>query len=138
MWHQSHLPYLAAAANTNGLLTYSLPFQQLHHPPTNGLTSELLYHPHSNLWLGGHMGGGGGGYNSFPHHVGMTNGSTGGGKKSQCYNCGQTGHWAADCKEPTMDAMSHGNGQSLLLCYLLLKSHVQGSHLSVKSQLLFF
>ena len=132
MWQNSHLPYIQ---QTNGFLNHNLAFPGLSHP-INGL-SDVLYHP-PNFWLGPGIGGNSSPYGGYPTHLtapGQTNGTVSGGgmgKKPMCYNCGQSGHWATDCKEPTMDAMSHSGQQdfgSLFFSFSFLGKPLGFSHI---------
>jgi hypothetical protein len=114
--HMGIFPHLPPGAflppTSNGMVN---PVQNIPYPPVNfpnGVTPEILYNPPFTL-MGGHH---------IPSHLvaqmqGVpfitqcppnqpTNG-TKAVKTLSCYNCGQSGHRATDCKETTMDSITH-------------------------------
>lgn len=111
------------SGSSNGLVPPSLPYSHPLHPMNlpNGLNPDVVYNsqpPNFNV-LQQHSenapssafvtSANSGAFSTAPPaHVVPTHIESHNGKaKKRCWNCGEAGHLAADCKELTMDALTH-------------------------------
>ena len=120
MWHWPQTMFQGSAVpfipgNSNGLISPNVPFPPMHPPMANGLSTDILYSNHPNFLIQAAGAGPAHAHNTSPYmafsgsvHQSLNHAnSSNTGKKATCHNCGRSGHRGPECKEATMEALTH-------------------------------